>query len=239
MSIRVETITGIIGVSTVLDNINGNISNSGVVLSGVGDLFIISISSLISDNWNLTSLVVDNWSVFSLINSVVSGLRFGSVLSLVLSPVEGLEDGVVTSLSFLSVKDVVFVSESNFWFISVVSDGVWSLEDDNFSSVSVFFFLSIENIVVGFIGGVWNILVFGLCVVSKDSAGFEAMSIIVVWSVGDLVVLGVSNFLIFPVLCFGLGVGRGVRYLSVSHLGLGFVTDSVFSLLVDDINISE
>ena len=224
---------------TVLRNFNGNISNSGVVLLDVGDLFIISVSSLISDNWNLTSLVVGNWSVFSLINSVVPGLRLGSVLSLVLSPVEGLEDGVVTSLSFLSVKDVIFVSESNFWLIFVVSDSVWSLEDDNFSSVSVFFFLSIENIVVGFIGGVWNILVFGLCVVSIDSAGFEAMSIIVVWSVGDLVLLGVSNFRIFPVLCLGLGVGRGVRYLSVSHLGVGFVADRVFRFLVDDINISE
>ena len=181
---------------------------------------------------------MSHWSILSFIDGVVSGLLFSSVLSLMLNSVEGLKDSVVTSLFFFSVENVVLIGESDFRLIFVVSDGVWSLKNNNLSSVSVFLFFSVENVVVSLVSGEWNILIFGLSVVSINSSWLEGVSIVGVWSVGDLVVLGVSSFMLFPVQGLSLMIGGGVGNLAGSDFSLSLVTDRVLSLLVDDLNIS-
>ena len=124
-------------------SLDWDISGAGLVLSGVGDSLLISESSLIGDNWDLTSLSGSDWDVFNLVNGVESGLRLSSVLSDMLDSDILVEDGVVSGLTFLSIENLVLVGESGLWLISVGSDGVRSLKDFELSSVSVFFFLSI------------------------------------------------------------------------------------------------
>ena len=124
-------------------SLDWDISSAGLVLSSVGNSLLISESSLIGDNWDLTSLSGSDWDVFNVINSVVSGLRLSSVLSDMLDSDILVEDGVVSGLTFLSVENLVLVGVSGLWLISVGGDGVRSLKDFKLSSVSMFFLLSV------------------------------------------------------------------------------------------------
>ena len=132
-------------------SLDWDISGTGLVLSGVGDSLLISESSLVGDDWDLTSLSGGDWDVFNIVNSVESGLLLSSVFGDMLNSGVFVENSVVSGLAFLSVENLVLVGVSGLWLISVGGDGVRSRKDLNFSSVSVLFFLSVENFVVGFV----------------------------------------------------------------------------------------
>jgi hypothetical protein len=103
--VRVDAITGVVGVVSEDSSLNWDISCPGFVLSHIGDLFLISVCGLVVDDWNISALLSDDCSVLSVILGVVPGVALSSVLGLVLNSVVGVEDGVVASLLIGSVED--------------------------------------------------------------------------------------------------------------------------------------
>ena len=91
---------------------------------------------------------------------------------------------------------------------------------------------------MSFVSGVWDISPFCFGIVTIDDMGLEGEASIHVWSVLDLVGLGVSGF--FFSLVFGLnGVARGDDWnLSGSDFSLGLGLDVISDLLVDNFDIS-
>ena len=156
-----------------------------------------------------------------------------------LNSVVGVEDGVVPGLLILSVEDSVLVGVPGLWFISILGLRVWSGEDLDVSSVSVLFLLSVENFVVSLIGGEWNIVVVGLSVVSIDCSWLPCESLVVVWSILDLIGSGVPDFLFWSVLDLDLRELSGDWNLSGSDLLLSLSGNRVLDLVVSDLNVTE
>jgi hypothetical protein len=176
--------------------------------------------------------------VLNFVDGVGSGFRLSSVAGLLNDSDLVIEDGVVSGLSLLSVKNLVLVGEAGLSLINVRGDGVGSLEDLNLVSVSVLLFFSVENFIMSFVSGVWDISPFCFGVVTIDDMGLEGEASIHVWSVLDLVGLGVSNF--FFSLISGLnGIARGGYWnLSGSDFSLGLGLNVICNLFVKNFDIS-
>ena len=220
-------------------SLDWDISGTGLELSDVFDLFIISVGSLVGDDWNLTSLSCDLSLVLSLVDSVESSLSLSSVLGLVLNSHVLIENCLVSCFSFLSVKDLVLVGETGLWLISVVSDSVISLEDLDLSSVSVLFLLLILDCVVSLVGDIWDIFPVSLGIVSEDLNWLPGVSVVVVWSVLDLVLGGISHLSVSSVLGLVMSASSGDWDLSGSDFSLNFGENVVFNLIVVELDVSE
>ena len=220
-------------------SLDWDISGTGLVLSSVENLFLISVGGLVGDDWNISGLGGDNVTVLGVVLGVVSGLFFHSVLSLMLDSVVSIEDSVVSGLFISSVEDSVLVGVSGLWLISVLGLRVGSLEDFDLSSVSVLFLVSVVDLVVGLVGGEWDVIVVGLSVVSVDKSWFPGESSIVIGSVLDFIGSGGSDFLLWSVLDLSLREFSGVWNLSGSDFGLSLGLDGVLDLFVKDFDVTE
>ena len=234
-----NTITRVVGVVSEENLVDWDISCSGLVLSSVENLLLISVGGLVVDDWNISCVKSGDSSVLSVIDSVVSCLFLSSILSLMLDSVVGVEDSVVSDFFILSVENSVLVGVSCLWLVSVESLRILSGEDVDLSSVSVFFLLSVVNLVVSLVSGEWNISVFGLSVVSIDESWLPGESLVVVWSVVDFVGGGVPDLLLWSVLGLSLGEFGGDWNLSSPDLGLDLGGDGVLDLVVYNFDIAE
>ena len=216
-----------------------DVSGSGLVLNLVSDGLLISEGSLVGDDWNFTSLGCGDGLVLNFIDGVSTGLLLNSVAGLVLNSNILIEDGVVSGLSLLSVENSVLVGVTSLWLISVLGDGVRSLEDLDLVSVSVLLFLSVEDLVVSFIGGEWNISVLGLNVVAVGYSWLEGVTEVVVVSVLDFEGFGVSEFLLWLVLDLNVVAGGLDWDLSCSDFLFGSGLDTVLDLVIEDFDVSE
>ena len=176
--------------------------------------------------------------VLDFVDGVGSGFSLSSVAGLLNDSDLVIEDGVVSGLSLLSVKNLVLVGEASLSLVNVRGDGVSSLENLNLVSVSVLLFFSVENFIMSFVSCVWDISPFCFGVVTIDDMRLEGETSIHVWSVLDLVGLGVSSF--FFSLIFGLnGVARGGYWdLSGSDFSLGLGLNVISDFFVDNFDIS-
>ena len=221
------------------ESFNWDISCPGLVLSYIGNFFLISICSLIGDDGDISCLCGDNSSVTSIVDSVVPSFLLSSVLSLVLNSVVGVENGVIPGLLIFSVEDLVFVGVPGLWFISIFGLRVGSCEDLNLSSVSVFFLLPVVDFVVSLVSGEWSIFVVSFSVVSIDGSWFPGESSVFVGSVLDLISGSVSDFLFWCVLDLDLGEFGGDWNLACSDFSLSLGLDGVLDLVVGDFDVSE
>ena len=234
-----NTITRVVGLVTNNFSLDWDISGTGLVFNLVGDGLLVSEGSLVGDDWNFTGLDLDGWLVLDFVDSVDTGLLLNSVAGLVLNSYVLIEDGVVSGLSLLSVENSVLVGVTSLWLISVLGDGVRSLEDLDLVSVSVLLFLSVEDFVVSFIGGEWNISVLGLNVVAVGYSWLEGVAEVVVVSVLDFEGFGVSEFLLWLVLDLNV-VTAGLDWdLSCSDFLFGSGGDTVLDLVIEDLDVSE
>ena len=220
-------------------SLDWNVSGAGLVLNVVSNGLFVSEGSFVGDDWDFTGLGGDDFLVLDFVDGVDAGLLLGSVLSSVLDSDVLIENSVVSGLSLLSVLDLVLVGVAGLWLVSVLSDGVWSGEDLNLLSEPVLLFLSVEDLVVGLVGGEWDISPLGFGVEAIGKSWLPGEAGVHVWSVLDLVGLGVSEFLLWLVL--GLDVlASGVDWdLSGSGLSFGLGLDGVLDFVVEDLNISE
>ena len=237
--IRFDAISRIVGGVASDSSFNWNISGTGLELSDVIDDFIVSVSSLVSNDWDLTSLSCYFSLVLSFVDGVESSLSLGSVLGLVLNSNMLIENCLVSCFSLLCVKNLVFVGEAGLWLISVVSDRVGSLEDLDLSSVSVLFLLLIKDFVVSLVGDIWNIFPVGLSVVSIDLNWLPSVSVVVVWSVLDFVLGCVSDLSVGSVLGLIVSASGGNWDLSGSDFSLSFGENVVLNFIVVELDISE
>ena len=234
-----NTITRVVGVVSLDDSVDWDISGPGLILSHVVNFFLISVGGFVVDDWNISGLDSGDWSVCSLVDSVVSCLVLSSVLGLMLNSDLSVEDSVVSDFLISSVENSVLVGVSGLWLVSVFGLRVFSGEDLDLSSVSWFFLLSVVDLVVGLVGGEWDILPLSLSVVAVDESWFPGESGVVVGSVVDFVCGGVPDLLLRSVLGLGLGEFSGDWNLSGSDLGLGLGLDGVFDLVVGNFDITE
>ena len=204
--VRFNTITRVIGVITFNSSFNWDISNSGLILRSIKNLFFISILGLVGDDRNLSGLSAGNFLIFNRVDSVISSVSLCSVLSFVLNSVFSVEDSVVSDFRIISVEDLVLVSVPGLWLISVLGDRVRSFENGDVSSVSVFFLISVENFIVSFISCEWYIVVMGLSVITEFLSWLPSKSFIGVWSIRDFILGGVPSFFIGSVLDLSLVV---------------------------------
>ena len=237
--LRFNTITRVIGVEASDFSLDWDISGTGLVFNLVSDGLFISEGGLVGDDWNFTGLGSLDSLVLDFIDGVDTGLLLNSVLSTVLNSHVLIENGVVSGLSLLSVENGVLVGVTGLWFFSVLSDGVWSLEDLNLVSVSVLLFLSVEDFVVSFVGGEWNISVLGLDVVSVGYSWLEGVAKVVVFSVLDFICFGVSELLLRLVLGLCMLAGGGDRDLSCSDFLFGSGLDTILDFVIEDFDVSE
>ena len=232
--LRFDTITRVIGVETGDFSLNWDVSGSGLVLNFISDGLLISEGSFVGNDWNFTGLGSGDGLVLDFIDGVDTGLLLNSVLSLVLNSHVLIEDGVVSGLSLLSVENGVLVGVTSLWLLSVLSDGVRSLEDLDLVSVSVLFFLSVEDLVVSFIRGEWNISVLGLDVVSVGYSWLKGVAEVVVVSVLDFIGFGVSEFLLRLILDLNVIAGGLDWDLSCSDFLLGSGLDTILDFVIED-----
>ena len=237
--LRFNTITRVVGVISFYSSFNWDISNPGLVLCSIKNLFFISILGLIGDDWNFSVLSGGYFSVFNRVDGVISSVSLSSVLSFMLNSVFSVEDSVVSDFFIISVEDLVLVGVSGLWLISVLGDGVRSLEDVDVSSVSVFFFISVENFIVSFIGCEWHISVMCLSVESVFLSWLKSVPCVCVWSIRNFILGCVPLFFVGSVLDLSLVVSGGDWDLSGSDLGLSLGCDAVFDLVIDNFYILE
>ena len=237
--LRFDTITRVIGVETGDFSLDWDVSGSGLVLNFISDGLLISEGSFVGNDWNFTGLGCGDCLVLNLIDGINASLLLDSVAGLVLNSHVLIEDGVVSGLSLLSVENGVLVGVTNLWLISVLSDGVRSLEDLDLVSVSVLFFLSVEDLVVSFIRGEWNISVLGLDVVSVGYSWLKGVAEVVVVSVLDFIGFGVSEFLLWLILDLNVIAGSRNWDLSCSDFLLSSGLDTILDFVIEDFNVSE
>ena len=221
------------------DFLDWDISGPGLVLKHVLYLFIISVGGLVANDWNLSCLNGFDWSICSLIQSVVPGLFFGSVCSLVLSSVLGIKDRVVPGFLLLSVINRVLGGISSFCLVSVFCLRVSSIFGSDIGSVPVLFLISVFDFVVSLVAGEWNISVLGLGIVSVLNSRLPGESRVVVRSVLDLIGFCVSDLLLFLIFHLDVFVLSGDWDLSGPDFFLSLVLDSIFNLVIDDLDIVE
>ena len=220
-------------------SLDWDISGTGLIFGLVSNSFLISESSFVGDDWNFTGLGCGDCLVLNLIDGINASLLLDSVAGLVLNSHVLIEDGVVSGLSLLSVENGVLVGVTSLWLISVLSDGVRSLEDLDLVSVSVLFFLSVEDLVVSFISGEWNISVLGLDVVSVGYSWLKGVAEVVVVSVLDFIGFGVSEFLLWLILDLNVIAGSSNWDLSCSDFLLSSGLDTILDFVIEDFNVSE
>ena len=150
-----------------------------------------------------------------------------------------VKDSVVSGLNLLSVLDSVLVGVASLWLVSVSSDGVGSLEDFNLSSVSVLLLLSVEDLVMGLVAGEWDISPLGLGVETIGKSWLPGEASVHVWSVLDLVGLGVSELFLWLVLGLDMFASGLDWDLSGSDFRFSLGFDGVLNFVIEDLNVSE
>merc|ERR1719203_2153471 len=171
--LRFYTITGVVRVGAWDCSINWDISGPGLILGSVENLFLISVGSLVGDDWDISGLLGDDSSVLGVVLSVVPGLCLISILGLRVRSCENFDLGSVPVLFLLSVHDFVVGLVRGEWNIvvlglSVVSvDGSWlegvsgvligSVLDLIGLGVPDLLFGSVLGLSLGELGGNWNL----------------------------------------------------------------------------------
>ena len=234
-----DTISRVVGVLSDDFSLDWDVSGAGLVLNFVSNSLFISEGSFVGDDWDFTGLSGDLRLVLNFVDGVDTGLLLGSVLSSVLDSDVFIEYSVVSGLSLLSVENSVLVGVASLWLVSVLSDGVWPLEDFDLVSVSVLLLLSVEDLVMSFVSGEWDISPLGLSVETIGKSWLPGEASVHVWSVLDLVGLSVPEFFLWLVLGFDVFAGGLDWDLSGSDFRFSLGFDGVLNFVIEDLNVSE